>query len=53
MKNLSRHRDLLRELEASLLIRGIQMGEMYECWLIGLIKHAIWVDGQSKKNQQF
>jgi hypothetical protein len=38
MKNLSRHRDLLCELETSLLMRGIQMGEMSKLgWLIGLV----------------
>jgi hypothetical protein len=42
MENLSRHTDLLCELETSLLIRGIQIGEMSKLgWLIGLIKHAI------------
>jgi hypothetical protein len=45
MKNLSRHTDLLYELETSLLIRGIQVGEMSKLgWLIGFIKHAIWAD---------
>jgi hypothetical protein len=44
MKNLSRHTDLC-EIETSLLIRGIQMGEMLKLSsLIGLLKHAIWVD---------
>jgi hypothetical protein len=43
MKNLSRHTDLLCELETSLLTRGIHMGEMSKLgWLIGLVKHAIW-----------
>jgi hypothetical protein len=43
MENLSRHTDLLCELETLLLIRGIQIGEMSKLgWLmIGLIKHAI------------
>jgi hypothetical protein len=42
MKNLSRHTDLLGELETSLLRRGIQIGEMFKLgWLIGLVKHAI------------
>jgi hypothetical protein len=42
MENLSRHTDLLCELETSLLMRGIQKGEMSKLgWLIGLIKHAI------------
>jgi hypothetical protein len=42
MENLSRHTDLLYELETSLLTRGIQIGEMPELgWLIGLVKHAV------------
>jgi hypothetical protein len=42
MKNLSRHTDLC-ELETSLLIRGIQIGEMFKLgWLIELVKLAIW-----------
>jgi hypothetical protein len=42
MKNLSDHADLSCELLTSLLIRGIQMGEMSElCWLIGLVKYAL------------
>jgi hypothetical protein len=45
MKNLSRHTDLLCELETSLLMTGIQIGEMSKLgWLIGLVKHAIWAD---------
>jgi hypothetical protein len=45
MKNLSRHTDLLCQLETSLLMRGNQIGEMSELsWLIGLVKHAIWAD---------
>jgi hypothetical protein len=45
MKNLSRHTDLLCELETSLLKREIQMGEMSKLSrLIGLVKHAIWAD---------
>jgi hypothetical protein len=45
MKNLSRHTDLLCEVETSLLIRGIQIGEMSKLgWLIGLVKHAIWAN---------
>jgi hypothetical protein len=45
MKNLSHHTDLLCELVTSLLIRGIQMGEMSRLgWLIGLIKRAIWAN---------
>jgi hypothetical protein len=45
MTNLSRHTDLLCELETSLLMRGIQMGEMSKLgWLIGLVKHVIWAD---------
>jgi hypothetical protein len=36
MKNLSRHTDLLCELEISLLMREIQIGEMSKLgWLIG------------------
>jgi hypothetical protein len=42
MKNLSYHADLLREMLTSLLMRGIQMGEMFKLvWLIGLVKHTI------------
>jgi hypothetical protein len=45
MKNLSRHTDLLCELETSLLMRGIQIGEMSKLGcLIGLVEHAIWAD---------
>jgi hypothetical protein len=45
MKDLSRHTDHLCELVASLLIRGIQMGETSKLgWLVGLVKHAIWAD---------
>jgi hypothetical protein len=45
MKNLSCHTYLLCELVTSLLIRGIQMGEMSKLgWPIGLVKHAIWAD---------
>jgi ABC-type Fe3+-siderophore transport system permease subunit len=45
MKNLSHHADLLCEMVTSLLIRGIQMGEMSKLgWLIGLVKHATWTD---------
>jgi hypothetical protein len=45
MKNLSRHTDHLRELETSMLMRGVQIGEMSKLgWLIGLVKHAIWAD---------
>jgi hypothetical protein len=41
--NLSHHADLICELVTSLLIRGIQMGEMSKSgWLIGLVKHAAW-----------
>jgi hypothetical protein len=44
-KNLADHTDLPCELLTSLLIRGIQMGEMSKLgWLIGLVKHAIWAD---------
>jgi hypothetical protein len=36
MKNLSHHIDFLHEFVTSLLIRGIQMGEMSKLgWLIG------------------
>jgi hypothetical protein len=42
MKNLSRHTDLLCELEISLLMRGIQTGEVSKLgWLIRVVKHAI------------
>jgi membrane-anchored glycerophosphoryl diester phosphodiesterase (GDPDase) len=45
MKNLSRHTDVLCELETSLLMRGIQMGEMSILGrLIGLVKHVIGAD---------
>jgi hypothetical protein len=45
MKNLPHNADILCELVTSLLIRGIQVGEMSKLgWLIGLIKHAIWAD---------
>jgi hypothetical protein len=45
MTNLSHHSDLLCGLVTSLLIRGIQMGEMSKLgWLTGLVKHAIWAD---------
>jgi hypothetical protein len=45
MKNLSDHTNLPCELLTSLLIRGIQMGEMSKLgWLIGLVKHVIWAD---------
>jgi hypothetical protein len=44
MENLSRYTDLC-ELETTLLMRGIQIGEMSKLgWLIGLIKRAIWAD---------
>jgi hypothetical protein len=44
MKNLPHHTDLLCESVTSLLIRGIQMGEMSKLgWLIGLVKHAMYV----------
>jgi hypothetical protein len=43
MKNLSHPTDLFCELVTSLLIRGIQMGEISKVgWLIGLVKHAMW-----------
>jgi hypothetical protein len=43
-QNLSRHTDLLCELETSLLMRGVQIGEMSRLgWLI-VVKHAIWAD---------
>jgi hypothetical protein len=36
---------IFSELETSLLMRGIQIGEMSKLgWLIGLTKHAIWAD---------
>jgi hypothetical protein len=43
MKNLSRYTDLLCELQTSLLMGGIQIGEMSKLGsLIGLVKHAMW-----------
>jgi hypothetical protein len=45
MKKLSRYTDLHLELVTSLLIRGIQMGEISKLvWLTGLVEHAIWAD---------
>jgi hypothetical protein len=45
MKNLLHHTDLHFVLVTSLLIKGIQMGEMSKLgWLIGLVVHAIWAD---------
>jgi hypothetical protein len=45
MRNLSRHTDRLCELETSLLMRGIHIGEMYKLGsLIGLVKNAIYAD---------
>jgi hypothetical protein len=45
MKNLSDPIDLPCDLLTSLLMRGIQMGEMSKLgWLIGLVKHAICAD---------
>jgi hypothetical protein len=45
MKNLSLNTDLLCELETSLLMRGIQIGEMSKLgWLIRLVEHDIWAD---------
>jgi hypothetical protein len=42
---MSDHTNLPFELLTSLLIRGIQMGEMSKMgWLIGLVKHAICAD---------
>jgi hypothetical protein len=42
MKNLSSHNDFLCELITSLLISGIQLGEMCNLgWLIGFLMHAI------------
>jgi hypothetical protein len=42
---MSDHTNLPCELLTSLLMRGIQMGEMSKLgWLIGLVKHAIWAD---------
>jgi hypothetical protein len=39
MKNLSRHTDLCE------LVTSLQMGEISQLiWLIGSVKHAIWVD---------
>jgi hypothetical protein len=37
--------DLICELETSLLMRGIQIGEMFRLvWLIGVLKYVIWAD---------
>jgi hypothetical protein len=45
MKNLSRHTDLLCELETLLLMRRIQIREMSKLgWLIRLVKHFTWAD---------
>jgi hypothetical protein len=45
MKNLSDHADLPCELITSVLIRGVQMGEMSKLGLlIGMVKHAICAD---------
>jgi hypothetical protein len=45
MKNLSRQTDLPCELLSSLLIWGLQKGEVSKLgWLIQLVKHAIWAD---------
>jgi hypothetical protein len=45
MKNLSRHTYLLCEFGTSLLMKGIQIGDVSKLgWLIGLVKHAIGVD---------
>jgi hypothetical protein len=45
MKHLLHNTNLLCEMVTSLLIRGIQMGEMSKLgWLIGLVKHAISAD---------
>jgi hypothetical protein len=45
VKSLSHYTDFLCELVTSLLIRGIQMGEMSKLgWLIGFLKHTIWAD---------
>jgi hypothetical protein len=44
MKYPSRHTGLC-ELEASLLMWGIQIGEMSKLgWLIELVEHAMWAD---------
>jgi hypothetical protein len=43
MKNVSGHTDLCGELLTSLLMRGIQMGEISKLdWLMGLVKHVLW-----------
>jgi hypothetical protein len=45
MNNLSHCSNLLCKLLISLLIKGIQMGEMFKLgWMIGLVKHALWAD---------
>jgi hypothetical protein len=49
MKNLSRHADLLCESETSLLMRGIQIGEMSKLgWLIALLKLIHMEDPESR-----
>jgi hypothetical protein len=46
MKNLSRYTDILCELETSLLMRGIYIGEMSKLvWPIGLVNWAFHVGG--------
>jgi hypothetical protein len=45
MKNLSDHTDFHGELLTSLLMKGIQMGEICKLgWLVELVKHAIWAE---------
>jgi hypothetical protein len=45
MQNLSHYKDHLCELKSSLLIKGIEIGEMSKLgWPIGLVRHAIWAD---------
>jgi hypothetical protein len=45
MKHLLRHTDFLCELVTSLMIRGIQMGEMPKLgWLIELVERAVWAN---------
>jgi hypothetical protein len=44
MKNLSCHTYLLCELETSLMMRGIQIGEMSKLsWLIALNISPVWI----------
>jgi hypothetical protein len=45
MKNLALDTERLFELETTVLMGGIQIGELSELgWLIGLVEHVIWAD---------